>query len=77
MKQLFLLLLSAIVFASCAEDTSKVLLFIPDGSVDLEFSLTKEAGVMKDILEQSGFEVALQRCQVNPLWRVRLIWNLI
>jgi len=67
MKQLFLLLLSVIVFASCAEDTSKVLLFIPDGSVDLEFALTKEAGVMKDILEQSGFEVAVATVSGEPI----------
>jgi putative intracellular protease/amidase len=67
MKQLILVLLSVIVFASCAEDTSKVLLFIPDGSVDLEFALTKEAGVMKDILEQSGFEVAVATVSGEPI----------
>lgn len=47
--------------ASCGdgEDTSGVLLYMPDGSQDLEFMLTEELGVMKDLLEQSGFEVAV------------------
>ncbi len=40
-----------------AQDTPKVLLFITDGSPELEFRLTKEVGVMKKILEQSGIKV--------------------
>ena len=40
-----------------AQDTPKVLLFITDGSPELEFMLTKEVGVMKKILEQSGIKV--------------------
>ncbi len=62
MKRLLILLVLTTVFASCAKDTSKVLLFIKgDGlkSLDLELMLTKEVGVMKEILEQSGFEVAV------------------
>lgn len=62
MKQLFILLVLATLFASCAKDTNKVLLFIRgDGlkSYDLELMLTKEVGVMKEMLEQSGFEVAV------------------
>ncbi len=62
MKRLFILLLLATVFTSCTKDTPKVLLIIRgDGlkSYDLELMLTKEVGVMKEILEQSGFEVAV------------------
>ena len=59
MKQLFLLLLSATLFISCGQDTPKVLLFITDGSRDLELMLTKEVVVMKEILEQSSFEVEI------------------
>lgn len=40
-----------------AKDIPRVLLFITDGSPELEFMLTKEVGVMRNILEQSGFEV--------------------
>ena len=59
MKQLFLLLLSAAFFVSCGKETSKVLLFITDGSRDLELMLTKEVLVIKDILEQSDFKVVI------------------
>ena len=55
----FLILFLSIGFQQIvvAKDTPKVLLFITDGSPDLEFMLTKEAGVMKKILEESGFKV--------------------
>ncbi len=59
MKQLFLLLLSVTLFFSCGQDTPKVLLFITDGSRDLELMLTKEVVVMKEMLEQSSFEVVI------------------
>jgi putative intracellular protease/amidase len=59
MKQLFLLLLSAALFVTCERDDPKVLLFITDGSRDLELMLTKEVLVMKGILEQSNFEVVI------------------
>lgn len=59
MKQLFLLLLSATLLVSCAKDNPKVLLFITDGSRDLELMLTKEVIVMKEMLEQSNFEVVI------------------
>ena len=62
MKRLFILLLLTTVFTSCVKDTPKVLLYIRgDGlkSYDLELMLTKEVAVMKEILEQSGFEVAV------------------
>ena len=59
MKRLFaLLLLSTFVF-SCTKSTPKVLLFIRDGSADLEYMLKTEVGVMKDVLQRSGFRVAI------------------
>jgi protease I len=59
MKRIFaLLLLSTFVF-SCAKSTPKVLLFIRDGSADLEYMLKTEATVMKDVLERSGFKVVI------------------
>ena len=70
MKRLFILLLLTTVFASCAKDTPKVLLFIRgDGlkSSALELMLTKEVGVMKEILEQSGFEVAVASVSGEPI----------
>ena len=59
MRQLCLLLLSATLLVSCAKDNPKVLLFITDGSRDLELMLTKEVIVMNEMLEQSNFEVVI------------------
>jgi len=56
MKQLFIFFLLSAMFVSCAQKTPKVLIFIRDGSIDLEYMLTAEVAVMKDILEGSGFE---------------------
>jgi len=55
----FLILFLSIGFQQIvvAKDSPKVLLFITDGSPELEFMMMKEVGVMKKILEQSGFEV--------------------
>jgi len=50
-----------------SQESNKVLLFIRDGSIDLEFMLTKEAGAMKDILEQSGFEVTIATVSGEPI----------
>ncbi len=41
------------------ENAPRVLLFITEGSPELEFMLTQEVGVMKEILEKSGFGVDL------------------
>lgn len=59
MKQLFFLLLSVTLLVSCGGDRQKVLLFITDGSRDLKYMLTEEVIVMKVLLEQSGFQVAM------------------
>jgi len=50
-----------------SQESNKVLLFIRDGSIDPEFMLTKEAGVMKNILEQSGFEVIVATGSGTPI----------
>jgi protease I len=59
MKHLFITLALIILIVSCAKDTPKVLLFMRDGSPDLEYMLDREVGTMKRILEQSGFKVAV------------------
>ena len=67
MKHLFLLLLSVTLFTSCGKDSPKVLLFITDNSRDLEYMLTKEVIVMKEILEQSNFEVTVTTLSGEPI----------
>ena len=57
MKRFFVALILSILIASCAKSTPRVLLFIRNGSPDLEYMLKREVGVMKDILERSGFKV--------------------
>jgi putative intracellular protease/amidase len=59
MKKLLPILLSVTLVISCGKDAPKVLLFITDGSRDLELMLTKEVLVMKEALEQSNFEVVI------------------
>jgi len=39
------------------QDAPRVLLFVRDGSRNLELMLTREVGVMKEMLEQAGFAV--------------------
>ena len=65
----FLILFLSIGFQQIvvAKDTPKVLLFITDGSPELEFMLTKEAGVMKKILEESGFKVDIATVSGEPI----------
>jgi len=67
MKKLFILLLSSVFFIFCGKDNPKVLLFITDGSRDLELMLTREVVVMKEILEQSGFEVVITTLSADPV----------
>jgi len=50
-----------------SQESNKVLLFIQDGSTDLEFMLEKEVGVMKDILEKSGFDVSIATVSGEPI----------
>lgn len=50
-----------------AKDAPKVLLFITDGSPELEFMLTKEVAVMKSVLEQSGAKVDIATLSGEPI----------
>jgi putative intracellular protease/amidase len=59
MKHVLLLLFSAAIIGSCSEAPPDVLLFITDGSRDLELMITKEVTVMKEILENSDFRVEI------------------
>ncbi len=59
MKRIFVLLLLSALLFSCAKSAPKVLLYVRDGSADLEYMLKMEAGVMKDLLEKSGFKVVV------------------
>lgn len=54
-------------YDSSTEDTPRVLLFIRDGSMDLEYMLEHEAGVMKASLEQAGFDVDVATATGGPL----------
>jgi protease I len=56
-----------VAVSGCAQDSQKVLLFMRDGSLDLEFMLTKEVGVMKEALEQSGFKVDVATLTGEPI----------
>jgi putative intracellular protease/amidase len=50
-----------------AKKTSTVLLFIRDGSTDLEYMLTKEVEVMKTTLTESGFKVEIATLTGEPI----------
>lgn len=68
---LLLIVTLGMVFSSNYElhsqESDKVLLFIRDGSGDLNYTLTAEVGVMKQILEQSGFTVVIATVSGEPL----------
>jgi putative intracellular protease/amidase len=49
------------------ENDPKVLLFITDGSRDLELMLTEEVMLMKEILEQASFEVVITTISCEPI----------
>lgn len=49
------------------QKSNSVLLFIRDGSGDLDYTLRSEVGVMKEILEQSGFTVVIATVSGKPL----------
>jgi len=50
-----------------SQESEKVLLFIRDGSGDLDYTLKAEVGVMKQMLEQSGFTVVIATVSGQPL----------
>jgi putative intracellular protease/amidase len=57
MKRLFSLFLLCSMLVSFDKDAPKVLLYIQDGSMELEYMLIHEVGKMKQVLKQAGFEV--------------------
>ena len=57
MKRLFSLFLLCSILVSFDKSAPKVLLYIQDGSMALEYMLIHEVGKMKQILKQAGFEV--------------------
>ena len=59
MKRLFLLFILCSILVSCHKSTPKVLIFIRDGSPQLEYMLTNEVGIMSEILKLGGFEVII------------------
>ena len=50
-----------------AEQNHKVLMIVKDNSEDAELMLTKEVGVMTDLLEQAGFEVVVATASGQPM----------
>jgi putative intracellular protease/amidase len=59
MKKITLLMAIVIILSSFKAENPKVLMFIQDNSYDPAYMLKNEAGLMKQILEQSGFTVEI------------------
>jgi putative intracellular protease/amidase len=59
MKRLFVLFMVCGILVSFDKSVPKVLLFIKDGSQQLEYMLTNEVGKMSEIIKQSGYEVII------------------
>jgi protein deglycase len=59
MKRLLLLFMLCCIMVSFVKSAPKVLLFIKEGSPQLEFMLTNEVGKITEIIKQSGFEVVV------------------
>jgi|WetSurSiteA1Bulk_404760.scaffolds.fasta_scaffold01747_1 putative intracellular protease/amidase len=59
MKRLLFLFMVSSILVSFDKSAPKVLLFIKDGSQQLEYMLTNEVGKMSDIIKQSGYEVTI------------------
>jgi putative intracellular protease/amidase len=57
MKRLLCFFLLCSILVSFDKDAPKVLLYIQDGSMGLEYMLIHEVGKMKQILKQAGFKV--------------------
>jgi putative intracellular protease/amidase len=53
---------------ACGRPKGKVLMLVNEGkSGDLELMLTKEVGVMKDLIQKAGFEVVVATASNTPL----------
>jgi protein deglycase len=59
MKKTTFLMAIVIILSSFKAENPKVLMFIQDNSYDQGYMLKNEAGLMKQILEQSGFTVEI------------------
>jgi putative intracellular protease/amidase len=59
MKRLLGLSLLFSLLVSFNNNAPKILLFIKEGSTQLEYMLTNEVGKMSEIIKQSGFEVTI------------------
>lgn len=57
MKRILITLISVSLLISCGKENPKVLMFVTDGSRDLELMLTREVLVMKNLMEESNLEV--------------------
>jgi putative intracellular protease/amidase len=57
MKKIATILITIIILSSFQTSKPKVLMYIQDNSMDLNFMLTNEAIKMKKMLEQAGFDV--------------------
>jgi putative intracellular protease/amidase len=57
MKKLFFLFMLCSILVSFDNYAPKILIYIQDGSMGLEYMLIHEVGKMKQILKQAGFDV--------------------
>lgn len=57
MKSVLFLVVLFTCYTSYSQDADKVLIFIKEGSSQLEYMLANEVAKMNDMLERSGFEV--------------------
>lgn len=62
-----LLLIVAMAAPVVAADSGKVLMFVRDGARNLELMLDEETGVMKQMLEDAGFEVVVATSSGEPM----------
>ena len=62
-----LLAVAAFMSTASAEDEATVLMYVRDGSRDLDRMLVQEVGVMQRMLEDAGYQVALSTPGDEPL----------
>lgn len=59
--------LSATATTANAQEKSAVFMFVRDGSRDLDLMLTREVGVMKNMLEDAGYKVDIATASGEPM----------
>ena len=62
-----LAIVSALSSLALAEQNSKVLMIVKENSEEAELMLTKEVGVMTDMLEQAGVKVVVATASGRPM----------